>query len=103
MPIALLEEGQHLAAEHAAEDAHREEEPATCGCHPAGVIEGQSAGGDETMQVRMMLEVLTPGVQHGEHTDACAEMAWIGSNLQQGLGSCAKQHRIEEPLIAQCK
>ena len=53
------------------------------GWDPAGVIEGQSAGGNEAVQVRMMSQVLRPGVQHGKHADARAEMAWIGRDLQQ--------------------
>ena len=47
-PVAQLEEVEQLAAEHAAEHAHGEEESASAG-NPAGVIERQSAGGDETV------------------------------------------------------
>jgi hypothetical protein len=53
-----------------------------------------------------MSQVLRPGVQHGKHTDArteMAEMAGIGSDLEQRLGSCPKQQGIEEPLVAQCE
>jgi hypothetical protein len=46
------------------------------------VIGSQSAGGNETVQVRMMSQVLRPGVKDSEHTDARAEMAWIGRYLQ---------------------
>jgi hypothetical protein len=49
----------------------------------------------------MMLEVLTPGMKDSEHTDACTEMTGIGSDREQGLGSCTKQQGIEEPLVAQ--
>jgi hypothetical protein len=38
----------------------------------------------------MMSQVLRPGVQHGKHTDARTEMAGIGSDLEQRLGSCPK-------------
>ena len=73
------------------------------GWDPAGVIKSQSAGGNEAVQVWMMSQVLRPGVQHGKHTDACTEMAWIGSDLEQRLGSCPKQQGVEEPLVAQCE
>ena len=67
------------------------------------MIERQSAGGNETVQVGMMSEVLRPGVQHGKHTDACTEMTWIGGDLQQGLGCCAKQQVVTQTLVAECE
>jgi hypothetical protein len=53
--------------------------------------------------VWMMSQVLRPGVQHGKHTDACTEMARIGSDLEQRLGSCPKKQGVEKSLIAQCE
>jgi hypothetical protein len=50
----------------------------------------------------MELEVLTPGMKNGKDADACAKAPWISGDLQQSLRSCAKQHRIEELLVAQC-
>ena len=51
--VSLLEEGQHLAPEEAAEYAHRQEETGST-CDPAGMIESESTGGDQAMQVRMV-------------------------------------------------
>ena len=73
------------------------------GWDPAGVIKSQPAGGNEAVQVWMVSQVLRPGMQHGKHTDARTEMAWIGSDLEQRLGSCPKQQGVEEPLVAQCE
>jgi hypothetical protein len=73
----LLEESKQLAAEHAAEYADWKEEASSSGCNPVGVIEGQSAGGNETVQMRMMLKVLTPRMENSEHADARTEVAWI--------------------------
>jgi hypothetical protein len=36
------------------------------GRDPTGVIGGESAGRNETVQMRMELEVLTPSMEHGE-------------------------------------
>ena len=77
--ISLQEEGQHLAPEEAAEYAYRQEEARSAG-NPTGMIEGEAPGGDETMQVRMVPQVLTPGVEYGEHSDACTEMARISGD-----------------------
>src|SRR5271167_2911676 len=100
--ISLLEEGQHLASEETAEYAHRQEETRSAG-DPTGVVEGEPTGGDEAMQVRMVAQVLAPGMEYGEHSDACTEMAWISGDLQQGLGGGAKQQVVEQALIAECK
>ena len=53
--------------------------------------------------MRMMSQVLRPGVQHGEHADACTEVAWISGNLQQRLGYCAKQQAIKQALVPECE
>jgi hypothetical protein len=42
-------------------------------------------------------------VQHSEHTDACAEMAWIGRDLQQGLGSGPEQQVVKQTLVPECE
>jgi hypothetical protein len=39
-------------------------------------------------------------MENGEYADTCTEMTRVGSDPQQGLGSCAKQHRIEKWLVA---
>ena len=51
----------------------------------------------------MMSQVLRPGVQHGEHADASAQMARVGSDLEQGLGSGPKQQVVEQTLVAECE
>ena len=81
MLISLLEQGQHLAPEEAAEYAHRQEETRSAG-DPTGVVEGESTGRDKAMQVRMMAQVLAPSVEYDENSDAGTEMAWISGDLQ---------------------
>src|SRR5262252_3057251 len=99
--VALLEEAEQLAAEHAAEHPHREEESSSPGWDPARVIERQAACRNETVQMRRMLQVLTPSMKNSEHADAGTKVARIGGDLQQGLRSRTKQHGIEESLVAQ--
>src|ERR1700678_2109106 len=50
---ALLEEGEQLAPEHAAEYTHREERTVSSACRPTGVMAPQPAGGTEEVQVRL--------------------------------------------------
>ena len=68
---------------------------------PALVIERETAGGNHAMDMRMMLEVLSPGVQHAEEADLSAEMLGIGGYLQQGGGAGAEQQIIDDPLVLQ--
>src|SRR5277367_5583157 len=44
---------------------------------PSRVIRSQTAGGNHTMNVGMMLEFLVPGVEHAEESDLRAEMLRI--------------------------
>src|ERR1019366_282742 len=47
------------------------------------------------MQVRMKMQVLTPGVQYGKKADGSAEVSGIGGNGEQGFGSGLKQDGID--------
>src|SRR5271165_1236310 len=100
--ISLLEQGQHLAPEQSAEYAHRQEE-ARSASDPAGMIKGEPPGWDQAMQVRMVAQILAPGMEHGKHSDACTEMARISSDREQGFRGGAKQQVVEQALIAECK
>ena len=102
MSIALLQEDEQLAAEHTAEHTDGQEE-ITFGSNLAGAVERQSAGRNEAMQVGMMTQVLRPGVQHREHAYTSAEMARIGGDLQQGLGSGTEQQVVKQTLVAECE
>jgi hypothetical protein len=38
-----------------------------------------------------------------EYADASAQMARIGGDLQQGLGSSTKQQVVKQALVAECE
>jgi hypothetical protein len=63
-----------------AEDLIRKEEGILPAGNPAGAIGGQAAAGHDAMQVRMKMQVLTPGVQHGKEADGGTEMPGIGGD-----------------------
>ena len=46
------------------------------------MIAGESAGGDDTVDMGMQLEFLVPSVKHAEETDLGPEMSGITSHLQ---------------------
>src|SRR5271157_4783677 len=51
----------------------------------------------------MVPQVLVPGMEYGEHSDACAEMARISGDLQQGFRGGAKQQVVKQALVAECE
>jgi hypothetical protein len=82
-------------AEQAAEDFIRKEEGILAAGDPAGAVGGEAAAGHDAMQVRMKMQVLTPGVQHGEEADGGAEVSGVGGDGEQSFRSGLKQDGID--------
>src|SRR6266545_8161147 len=51
------------------------------------------------MNMRMMLELLVPGVQHAEKADVGAEVLGIARDCKQGCGAGAEQQTIDGLLV----
>ena len=51
------------------------------------------------MQVRMMEQVLAPGVEHGEKANLGAQVLGISGDSEQGLRRGSEQDAIELSLI----
>ena len=66
----MLERFQKLAAENLAENRFRKKEARISRMHPAGVIARQTAGSNYAVNVRMMLQLLIPGVEDAEEAEA---------------------------------
>ena len=49
--------------------------------------------------MRMMKQVLAPGMQHGEETDLSAQVLGIGGNDAEGLGGDAEEKAVDERLV----
>ena len=62
-----------------AEHAHGQEEGGLSAPDPARAIERDAAAGYHARQVRMQMEVLSPGMQHGKEADVSAEQSGIGA------------------------
>src|SRR4029077_20506059 len=76
-----LEAGDELATKHAPQYSNGKEE-AWVGSNPAGVIAGESAGGNDTVDRGMQLEFLVPGVQHAEEADLGSEMGGVTRHFE---------------------
>src|SRR5207248_11421940 len=89
-----LQASDELATKHAPQHGDGEEE-AWMGSNPAGVIAGESAGGNDAVHMRMKLELLVPGVQHAEEADLSSEMGGIASDFKKSFCAGTKQQTID--------
>ena len=71
------------------------------GSNPAGVIAGESAGGDDTVDMGMKLEFLVPGVEHAEEADLGAEMGGVARDFEQRFGAGPEQQTVDDLLVLQ--
>ena len=71
-----LESSNKLTAKHAPEHLDGEKE-SRARPNPTCAIEGEPTRGDDTVDVRMKLEFLIPGVQHAEEADLGTEMSGV--------------------------
>lgn len=77
--------GQEQPAKEPREHPHREEEAGTT-ADPALAVERGSAARHDAVGVRMMLEVLAPGMEHADETNRHAEMLRIGGDGSERPG-----------------
>ena len=94
MVEGLLEQAQQLAAEDLGEDAHGQEE-VPAGRDPAGVVEGEPPAGDDAVDVRMVEQLLGPGVQDGGEADRRAEAS--AGDCVERLGRGGEQQASTPP------
>jgi len=76
-----LQAGDELAAEHAPQYGDGKEE-ARVGSNPSTMIAGESAGGNDRVDMGMQLEFLVPGMKHAEEADLGSEMGGITSHFE---------------------
>jgi len=96
----LLERGRELAAEDAAENPDRQEE-AGRGGDPSGAVKREAAARYDAVDMRMVLEVLSPGVQHAEQSDIGTQVLRVASDFEQRGGTGTKEQIVEQPLVLQ--
>ena len=54
------------------------------------------------MQMRMVKQILSPGVQHREEADFHSEMLWIARNRSQRFGRGTKQNVVNHFPVVIC-
>jgi hypothetical protein len=51
------------------------------------------------MQMRMVEQILSPGMKHGEETDFGAEVLGVGGNPQQGFRGGSEENAVDDALV----
>ena len=95
---SALQRSDELAAKNPSQNRKRKKEAAT-GTAPTVMVGGESAGGDHTMDMRMMLQLLVPSVKDTEEADLGAQMPGMACDFEQGLGAGAEQQIVENLLV----
>jgi hypothetical protein len=94
----FLEITQELAAEHPAEDVDGEEE-AVVTADPVLAIETEATPRDHAMKVRVMMQILAPGVKHGQEADIRSQVLGVTGNGLQRLGRGPKEDAIDGAFV----
>ena len=97
----LLECLDEFATENLAEDSYREKEVAIPGRNPMRVIRRKAPGGNDAVNVGMMLQLLIPGMEDAEEPDFGAEMLGVGGDFQQRLSTAAEQQSVDYFFVLQ--
>ena len=70
--------------------------------YPVRVIAREAAGGHDAMNMRMMLQLLIPGMEDAEKADLGAKVRGICSDLDQRLGTGPEEQPIDHFFVLQC-
>ncbi len=98
--ICLPQGGDEQPAKQPTEDAHWEKEAGTAG-HPSRAVRCQAPARDDTMEVRMVVQLLAPGMQDRQKADVSPSMLRITGESQECFGGGTEQQVIEEAGIGQ--
>lgn len=88
-----------LAAEYTTEYADRKKKVRPACPFPRGPVQCQTAGGNDAMNMRVMKQVLSPGVKNTEKPDVCSKMLRVGGDLKQGFGASPEQQFVQHALV----
>src|ERR1019366_9322219 len=77
------------------------QEELTAASDPAVMVWGETATGDDAMQVGMKVKVLPPAMEHGEESGFHPQALRIGGNGEQGLGDGAEEHVVDNLLVVE--
>src|SRR5947207_10437888 len=87
-----------LPAKDAAEHLDGQEERIARG-HPPRTVGREPADRDHAVYMRVVQQILTPGVEHAQKADRGAEMLGVSGNLEECGGTRAEQQIVDDLLV----
>ena len=67
------------------------------------MIEGQSACRNDAVNMWMVLELLSPGMEHTEEANLGTQVFGIAGDLDQSISAQTQQQRVNELLVLECE
>jgi hypothetical protein len=89
----LLQRSRELAAKDAAENADGQEETGRSS-NPSGAIDRKAACRHDAVDMRMMLQVVSPGVQDTEQADIGSQVLRIACDFEQRCGTGSEEQIV---------
>ena len=86
--VGLLQCLEQKTAKQAAEHAYCKKE-ARPACHPA-LVGRESAAGNHAVQMGMQVQILAPGMEHGEEPNLCSQMFGVVCNGKQSFWAAVR-------------
>ena len=69
---------------------------------PPFAVRTQAAARHEAMQMGMVVQGLSPGMQDGQEPQVRAKVFGVGSDAQKGFGRSGKQDAVYAAFVLQC-
>ena len=89
---------EEQAPEQAREHPNREEEVRTAS-HPVHAVGGDTSARYNAVDVRVVIEALSPGMQDSGEADVGAEVLWIGGDSGESLSRGREQQSVDLSLV----
>ena len=98
MKESFLQVSEEFGPEEAAEHLNGQEK-LLARRDPTRMTGRDAPAGDDAMEVRMSVKVLSPGMEHCQKAGVDAQVLGVGSNLQQGLGRSPEEDTVNHPRV----
>ena len=96
--VKVVQAFEELGPKHGAQHPNREEE-LWVSVNPASAVFGEAASRDDTVEVRVEIELLAPGVKYGGEADVGPQVTGIGGYLLEGGGGSPEQQVVNLTLV----
>lgn len=96
--VKFLKMGKEFAAELFRNDLHGDEKGSAAA--PELKISGKAAAGNDAVDVRMIVQSLSPGMEHLDDAGDGAKELRVGSKFQKSPGRALMKERVQKLLVS---